>query len=435
MTSMTGMRAMRYARGGLATLVAAVALAVGTAEARQAQSPTNTGCVRCHLGLGDVRLSSPAKLEPGDVHGSRGFSCVQCHGGDPTTDDPARAMGAARGFTGAPAGEAIIATCAHCHSDAAFMRGYAPRERVDQAAEYRTSVHGQRLAKGDTKVATCVSCHGAHGIRRVSDAESPVFPLNVATTCARCHADADRMKGYVGANGEPLPTDEYAEYVKSIHYQTLTKGNDLSAPTCNDCHGNHGAAPPGVQSVANVCGTCHAVFENRFVKSAHAQLFTCTQCHSNHDVQPVSDAMLGTQAPAVCVECHGQGDNGFVAAHDMRAGIDALKNALGVSDALIGRATNAGMELGDQSLALDQARNQLALARVTVHAFDAAQVQQVVQTGLDITKQVDVAGDAALAEVRFRRVGLAASLLAILVVVVALGLKVRDIDRRRGVKG
>ena len=167
----------------------------------------------------------------------------------------------------------------------------------------------------------------------------------------------------------------------------------------------------------------------------HAQLFTCTQCHSNHDVKEVSDAMLGTQPPAVCVECHSQGDQGFAAAHEMRAGIDSLKTTIDSSRALIARATNAGMELGDQSLALDQARNQLSLARTTVHTFDAAQVQQVVQQGLDITQKVDVAGEAALGEVHYRRVGLSVSLLAILVVVVALAWKIREIDRRHGVKG
>ena len=70
------------------------------------------------------------------------------------------------------------------------MRNYAPKQRVDQAVEYATSVHGQRLAKGDTKVATCISCHGAHGVRLVSDAKSPVYALNVAATCTKCHSDA-----------------------------------------------------------------------------------------------------------------------------------------------------------------------------------------------------------------------------------------------------
>jgi predicted CXXCH cytochrome family protein len=425
----------RHARAWLVAMMAVSAvLATAVVWAAPAKPAVDNGCIQCHRGLDEEQLSAPASQEPGDVHGSSGFTCVDCHGGDPTTDDPTLAMDPARGFRGAPAGEAIIATCARCHSDAAFMRRYAPRQRVDQAAEYRTSIHGQQLAKGDSKVATCISCHGAHGIRRVSDAQSPVFALNVASTCARCHADANYMQGYMLPDGKPLPTDQYAEYVKSVHYEALTAGNDLSAPTCNDCHGNHGAAPPGVESVANVCGTCHAVFETRFVTSVHSELFTCTQCHSNHDVQPTSDAMLGTASPALCGECHDKGDSGFAAARAMRADIDSLKAAITSSSAMIARATNAGMEMGDQALALDAARNQLSLARTMVHTFNPVQVDTVVLKGLVITEQVDEAGVAALGEVHHRRVGLVISLAAILLVVVALAWKIRQLDRTRGVQ-
>ena len=81
------------------------------------------------------------------------------------------------------------------------------------------------------------------------------------------------MTGYKLSDGKPLPTSQLADYQKSVHYAALTRDNDLSAPTCNDCHGNHGAAPPGVGAVTNVCGTCHAVFAEKFATSVHAQIF------------------------------------------------------------------------------------------------------------------------------------------------------------------
>ena len=59
-----------------------------------------------------------------------------------------------------------------------------------------------------------------------------------------------------------LPSDAYAKWATSVHFQARAKG-DASAPTCNSCHGNHGAAPPEVGSVANVCGTCHATFAEK----------------------------------------------------------------------------------------------------------------------------------------------------------------------------
>jgi predicted CXXCH cytochrome family protein len=414
-------------------LAAALLVCAQTAVAQPAAAPANT-CATCHASLPDARLSAPpASFAQPDVHRESGFGCVDCHGGDRTATDKQRAHDAAHGFKGKPAGQAVVATCARCHSDAELMRKYAPRQRVDQATEYATSVHGKRLAEGDQKVATCASCHGAHGIRRVNDVKSPVFPTNVANTCAACHASASHMAGYTLANKQPLPTNQLALYQQSVHYAALTKGNDLSAPTCNDCHGNHGAAPPGAGSVVNVCGTCHAVFAQRFATSVHAQIFDrgCVECHGNHDVKQPSDAMLGTDAKSLCATCHsGADDKGLASAAAMRADIDRLKTAVDRSSATVSALANAGMEMSAQELAIGTARTQLTLARTEVHAFDAARVTPIAAEGLATLASVDKAGESASAELRFRRRGLAASLAAILLVVVALGLKIRQLGRR-----
>jgi predicted CXXCH cytochrome family protein len=419
---------------GLSVLLFVLAGA-GVADA-QAPAPAINACATCHAAQTDQRLAAPAALfsQP-DVHRESGFACVSCHGGDASSADAARAHAPAQGFRGKPAGQALVASCASCHSDATLMRRYAPKQRVDQAAEFAVSVHGQQLAKGDHNVATCASCHNAHGIRRVSDAKSPVFPTNVANTCAACHTDTKRMAGYKLPDGSDLPTHQVADYQQSVHYAALTKGNDLSAPTCNDCHGNHGAAPPGVGAVANVCGTCHAVFAQKFAASVHQPIFDkgCVECHSNHAVAKPSDQMLAAAAPGVCVPCHtadDKADKGAIAALAMRTGIERLKTRLDDSGALIGRIKNAGIEVSDQQLALREAATKLTLARTEVHGFDAARVQTVLDEGGKVVESVDRAGQSGLAELRFRRRGLAASLGAILIFVVALGLKVRQIDRR-----
>lgn len=432
---------MRMAMGRrcspLMLAAAMVLLASGSALAAPQGAPAReVGCLTCHRGLADARLSAPVAAFGEDVHRTRGFTCVDCHGGDPGATDQSRAKDRAKGYRGKPSGAAVIEMCARCHSDAEFMRKYAPRQRVDQASEYATSVHGQQLARGDTQVATCVSCHGAHGIRMVSDAKAPVFPLNVATTCAKCHASAEHMKGYTLPDGSPLATDQHVLYERSVHYEALTKTNDLSAPTCNDCHGNHGAAPPGVGAVVNVCGTCHAIFATKFALSTHGQIFErgCVECHRNHDVARPSDALLGTDQAALCGACHGEGDNGFTAAQTMRTEIERLKQTIDVSAGLVARAENAGMEMSDQELGLREARNHLTLARTEVHTFDLAKVRAVLDEGFGIAGKVDQEGKAALGELRFRRTGLAVSLGAILLVVVALALKIRQIDRAYGVK-
>lgn len=421
-------------RVGRVGLVLALVLAAGSAWAQPAQGPN--GCLSCHAGLADSRLSDPVRRFTEDVHRARGFSCVDCHGGDPTTTDKAQAKSAARGYRGRPVGEGVIATCARCHSDAEFMRRYMPRQRVDQAAEYWTSVHGQKLKQGDTKVATCASCHEAHGIRQVNDARSPVFPLNVAATCGRCHADPAYMKDRRLPSGAPMPTTQRADYERSVHYQALTRGRDLSAPTCNDCHGNHGAVPPGVDAVVNVCGTCHAVFADRFARSVHREIFErgCVECHGNHAVAPSSDALLGTGPEALCVACHSEGDRGYTAAAEMRAVIDDLRGRIEQARALVGQAASAGMEMSAQELALGEATNRLTLLRTEIHAADPAALGPIAQEGRRIVEDVERAARAALEELAFRRRGLMVSLGAILLMTVALALKIRDLDRRVGLR-
>jgi predicted CXXCH cytochrome family protein len=408
-----------------ALLLALSLCAAGVASAQPRSGVTN-GCLDCHSELTGA-LEQPARLFLEDVHRDRGFGCVDCHGGDPATLEKDRAKDPARGYRGVPAGTVEIETCARCHSDAVLMRRFMPRQRIDQAAEYWTSGHGKGLLAGDGRVATCSSCHDAHGIRLVTDARAPVYRLNVAATCARCHSDPEHMKGSL------LPIDQRAEYEKSVHYDAMVRRHDLSAPTCNDCHGNHGAAPPGVDDVANVCGTCHAVFQMRYEQSVHSAIFGCAQCHDNHAVLQPSDDMLGATDTAVCAGCHENGDAGLVAGAAMRAGIDQLVAALETARHRTDQLKNAGMEMGPEQLALAEARNQLTLARTEIHAFDPAVVAPVLDEGLRIVANVEEGADQAFAELRFRRRGLAVSLVLILVVLVALALKLRELDRRHGV--
>jgi hypothetical protein len=348
-----------------------------------------------------------------------------------------QAKAPARGFLGVPAGRWIIAVCGRCHSDAEFMRRFAPRQRVDQASEYTTSVHGKRLASGDTRVATCVSCHGAHGIRRVNDPRSPVFATSVAATCGRCHASAEHMKGYRQADGSAVSTMQRVDYERSVHHEALAKRNDLGAPTCNDCHGNHGAAPPGVGTVANVCGTCHAAFAEKFRTSVHSEVFErgCAECHGHHAVLRPTDDLVGAGPPAICAGCHSPGDEGLNAATRIRGDLDGLKAALDRATSLVARARNAGMEVSDEELALAEARTRLTMARTDLHGFTGVAARAAVDEGRGMAAAIERAGQEALAELDYRRRGLFGSLAAILLVVVALAFKIRQIEARQHLAG
>ena len=397
-----------------------------------AQARPKDTCVTCHLQAGDERLVKPARDFPRDVHQARGFTCAACHGGD-ASDATIDAMDPAKGFVGVPAHQQIPALCGRCHSDAQFMRRYNPQLRIDQVAEYRTSVHGHRLfTSNDQRVAVCTSCHTAHSILPASDAQSTVYALRVADTCARCHADAQYMAGC------DIPTDQYRKYTASIHWTTLSKVGDLSAPTCNDCHGNHGAVPPGVTSVANVCGQCHAMQAENLERSPHEPVFEamgvagCPACHENHEIHPASDQMIGAAAPAVCATCHDPSDEGGKTAAAMRALIDRLRTAHQRALEILQQAERAGMEVSQPEFDLNGATNDLITARLAIHTFDPGAVRGPVENGLAVARKAYERGVHALQELRFRRNGLAVSLVIILLVIVGLVVKIRQIERRPG---
>lgn len=301
-------------------LSCAVLLAAVTARAE----PPPTSCVACH-GSADHFSEKQVQMVrqfDEDAHAKAGLSCQDCHGGNPDpalTGNKTAAMDptyAANPYHGVPERTDIPNFCGRCHSDIAYMKKFSSSPRVDQEREYWTSDHGKGLKRGDPKVATCVDCHGAHDILPPDNTASRVYPTHVAETCARCHADAEYMRGYKLPDGRPLPVDQYARWERSVHARALLDHEELSAPTCNDCHGNHAAAPPGIESVALVCGNCHGREAELFRASPkregfarHRELLAtagdegCAMCHPSTD--PASH-LPSSVALTECAACHGE---------------------------------------------------------------------------------------------------------------------------------
>lgn len=395
----------------------------------KAQHPGES-CAVCHLGIGDQRLKQPAEEYKTDVHSAKGFGCVSCHGGDGAISGR-ESMDPAKGYIGKPSPAQVIEVCGRCHSDARFMRQYNPNLRVDQVAEYFTSIHGRRLKEQkDQKVATCSNCHTAHAIRPPNDARSSVHPLRVVDTCGSCHANAEYMAPY------KIPTDQVEKYKKSVHWNLMSNKNDLSAPTCNDCHGNHGAAPPGVSWVGNVCGQCHPVNAELFNKSRHSQVFIqlgipgCASCHSNHEVVATSDAMLGIGDKTVCSGCHSAEEPGGKTAIAMREAIDGLRESYDNAHTMLTRAEHSGMEVSQPLFDLNEAKTALIKARAAIHAFNLDGVKKETQPGLDVSQKARTLGLKVLDELRFRRTGLVVSVLIIGALIVGLVLKIRQIEKK-----
>ena len=232
-----------------------------------------------------------------------------------------------------------------------------------------------------------------------------------------------------------IPTDQLEKYQQSVHWKMISQKSDLTAPTCNDCHGNHGAAPPGVSSVANVCGQCHAVNTELFNKSAHSKIFAqmgisgCATCHSNHAIVETSDAMLGGGDKSACATCHPPGSSGGALAVSMLGSIDRLKAGYERALAVLKDAEHAGMEVSQPLFDLNQAKTTLIKARATIHGFDQALLDKEIEPGLAVSEKAYARGVKAMNELQFRRKGLAVSAVIIFALIIGLILKIRQMER------
>jgi cytochrome b subunit of formate dehydrogenase len=199
----------------------------GHAVARSGFLPTAAGrlamrqaCARCH----PVQVAS---AEQG-VHADT-IPCTRCHGSHdmrPVPDVATRRIDVR-----------LARACAACHTK--------------EGASYFADVHGRTAVRqalgrlpitGDT-AATCISCHGEHGIRRAND---PTWRFAVADACTRCHA-------------------EYGSTYRDSYHGQASRVGSTRAAQCADCHTPHNVRPASDTASS--------------VTPAH-QIRTCRQCHS-----------------------------------------------------------------------------------------------------------------------------------------------------------
>lgn len=394
-------------------------------------------CAQCHSNaaimvkqFNSILPRNQLEMLSASVHGKltprgneRIAECTTCHNahGIVSTKDPSSPVYPLN----------VTKTCAKCHANPAFMRTYNPALPVDQLEKYRTSVHGKRNAQGDARVAACANCHGSHEIRSAADVKSKVYAANLPSTCGACHANPVYMKGY------RIPTDQVRKFSTSVHGRALLEKHDLGAPACNDCHGNHGAAPPSVESISKVCGTCHALNAALFASSPHKKAFDsrklpeCETCHGYHDIVAATDELLGVSPEAVCGWCHHETENakGYRVAKTLRQLIDSLEVSEKRADSLVTNAEQKGMEVTEARFKLRDVRQARLQSRTMVHAFNEKEFREVIGKGLAPSSLVASEGQHAIDEYFFRRWGLGVATLIITIVAGSLYMTIRRIEK------
>ena len=162
-------------------------------------------------------------------------ACTTCHGAHDNVSHRDSKSPIARGN--------VATTCGMCHS-----------EISDQ---FKGSVHGVELAKGNADVPTCTGCHSEHAIRGPKDPASPVYATHVAKTCSHCHEN-QRLSSRYGIAAERLRT-----FTGSYH-GAASRFGDATVANCASCHGAHDIRPSAdpkssihSSNLTRTCGKCH----------------------------------------------------------------------------------------------------------------------------------------------------------------------------------
>lgn len=395
-------------------------------------------CIRCHAdekmmkSFGSSLRTDQFRLLQASVHGKLSLSgkerilqCTTCHGahGVRNVKDPLSPVYSLN----------VPKTCSGCHSNVTYMRAYNPTLPTDQYEKYVTSRHGKLNLMKDPKAAQCADCHGYHDIQPSNNPISRVYKTNLPSTCAECHSNKEYMKAY------NIPTDQFEKYSQSVHGQALLVKKENGAPSCNDCHGNHAATPPGVTSISKVCGLCHTMNAELFANSPHKSAFDknnypeCEACHSNHMIASPTVKMLGVDKEAVCSKCHSESHNaaGFQTAGSMRKLADSLISSEALAQKLIKEAEQKGMEVSEAAFKLRDASQAEMEAKTMVHSFDLSKFKEIVRgKGLNTTKDVIEEAQGKIKEYYFRRIGLGISIGIMCFFAVTLFLYIKRIEKK-----
>src|SRR5438093_4250141 len=214
---------------------------------------------------------------------------------------------------------------------------------------------------------------------------------------------------------------------------------DLCAPACNTCHVNHAASPPGVAQVSRSCSLCHSANASLFDGSKHKHAFDqhnwpeCGQCHNNHAIAKTHDSMLSTGPGQLCGDCHREyvKDNPECIEtadyfHDTITRMDQARTRfIAVSEKFAAR----GLDVEPINNELTELGDTLKKSRTYVHSFSRNTFQQAAPPREEPVKRTDAPVDQAEEEFKYRQIGLAVSIGFIGLLMLAIYLKLRQMER------
>lgn len=276
-------------------------------------APKPVDCSMCH--------SEQVAAYEGGVHrkareagNGRAASCGDCHGNIHEVvpeDDPKSPMY----HTNLPA------TCERCHAVKFTMASSGIN--TQPAISYEESVHGRAVKEGSMKAAVCTDCHGSHEIRPANDSRSSIFKFSVPDTCGKCHPTIakdfkDSIHGQALRRGNwqsPVCTDCHGIHaIKApIDPTSSVTAQTVARTTCAQCHGGVRLSEEfGVagKRVSSYMDSYHGMASNLGSKV----VANCASCHGVHNIYPSTDArstISKGNLANTCGKCHPGADVNF----------------------------------------------------------------------------------------------------------------------------
>jgi|HubBroStandDraft_6_1064221.scaffolds.fasta_scaffold20979_4 cytochrome b subunit of formate dehydrogenase len=269
-------------------------------------TPAKVTCAQCHAeeqAAYDRSFHAKA-LKAGDAQAA---TCVSCHG------SPHELLAASDPKSRVAHGN-IPATCGSCHGQKFVME--ASGHSAQPFLSYQESVHGRAVASGSDKAAVCTDCHGVHEILSANDAKSSIFKFNVPATCAKCHGNVEKefrasIHGQAIGRGNwqaPVCTDCHGIHSIKAHLDpnSSVSAANLSRVTCARCHeGVRLSQEFGV--AARRASTYLESYHGLAAQRGSSVVANCASCHGVHNILPSSDPhSMVNRANLVntCGQCH-----------------------------------------------------------------------------------------------------------------------------------
>lgn len=196
-------------------------------------------CTACHPSVGDYPHAPVTAQSARDYQVQAAETCRTCHFKHAAAVEDS--IHYERRLTGLPEAP----TCVDCHGSHYVPVADTPRIAAvevcgdcheDQEKEWRGSIHGEAVLKGDPDAPVCADCHDAHAVR---DPNTPTAHAASYEVCAKCHANQELMGRH------ELDARVVDSYLKDFHgasnriYNALGDAPKERVASCGDCHGFH----------------------------------------------------------------------------------------------------------------------------------------------------------------------------------------------------